>query len=240
MSTVLVTGANRGLGLAVVQALRARGDEVIATARDPARMAEPAEPLDVTDAAQAAALAARIGRLDVLVNNAGVSLDGFDAEVARRTIAVNVLGAERVTDAFLPVLADGGAVVNVSSGMGALEAFPPVLRARFLDPALDRAGLHALLEEFVAAVAANDRRSGWPRNAYVVSKAGLNALTRILARTLAPQRIRVNAVCPGWVRTRMGGRGAPRSSEEGARSILQAIDLQATGTLSRDGQPIDW
>ena len=83
------------------------------------------------------------------------------------------------------------------------------------------------------------KREGWP-SAYSVSKVALNALTRILARDLASRRIRVNSVCPGWVRTDMGGRGATRSVEVGARSIVLGAMLpdDATGGFYRDGKRI--
>jgi carbonyl reductase 1 len=83
---------------------------------------------------------------------------------------------------------------------------------------------------------------GWPSSAYRVSKASLNAWVRLLARELAPRRIRINAACPGWVRTDMGGRGASRSVEKGAASILWAAALKGepTGGFFRDGGRIDW
>ena len=170
--------------------------------------------LDVTDAASIAALAERLARegvrLDVLVNNAGISLKGFDAEVVRRTLAVNFFGAIAVTDAVLPSVRDGGAIVMVSSGMGELSAFSPALRARFLDAGLTRAALIDLVRSFEHAVERGRHvAEGWPSSAYRVSKASLNAWVRLLARELAPRRIRVNAVCPGWVRTDMGGDAAP-------------------------------
>lgn len=178
--------------------------------------------------------------LDVLVNNAGIALDGFDPDVARRTIAVNTYGAERVTNALLPIMKDGGRIVMVSSESGSLSQFSDDLRRRFLDPSLDRDGLHALLDEFVTDVAAERcQRHGWPASAYAVSKAGMNALTRILARE--NPRLRINAVSPGWVKTRMGGSGAPRSVDEGAASIVWATGPEVpTGGFFRDGHPIAW
>lgn len=100
------------------------------------------------------------------------------------------------------------------------------------------------MERFIAEVESGRyRQSGWPGSAYRVSKAGLNALTRLPAAELAPRRIRVNAVCPGWVRTDMGGSSAPRSLAEGAASIVWAAlidDGGPSGGFFRDGRRISW
>jgi carbonyl reductase 1 len=253
--TALVTGGNRGLGLETSRQLIRDGYRLILTARDPA-MGEAAakaigasfRPLDVTDAGSIAALAADLAadgvRIDVLVNNAAVALDGFNAEVARRTIDANVYGPMRVTDALLPLIPDGGTIVMVSSGVGELSGMPPRLRAEFASPVLTRDGLLKLVESFVAAVAnGRYREAGWPGSAYRVSKVALNALTRILAGELSHRRIKVNSVCPGWVRTRMGGASATRDVTAGAKSIVFAATLPAdgaTGTFFRDGRKIAW
>jgi NAD(P)-dependent dehydrogenase (short-subunit alcohol dehydrogenase family) len=182
------------------------------------------------------------GPLSALVNNAGSSFDGFDAGVARRTLEVNYRGPVRVTDTFADRLVRGANVVMVSSAMGELSRFSPELRRRFLDPALGRVELAALVSEFVERVETGEL-GGFPRNAYSVSKAALNAFTRIVARELEPRGVRVNAVCPGWVRTRMGGQSAPRSLERGASGILWAATLGdggPSGGFFRDGRPIDW
>lgn len=238
----LVTGASRGLGLETARQLERRRFRVIATSRKDA-----SHPLDVADEASIAALAERLRRegvaLDVLVNNAGISMRGFDAEVARRTLEVNFFGAMHVTDALLPLVRDGGDVVMVSSGMGELSCLSPALRAKLADPKLDCAGLVALMRSFVDAVARGEHaRAGWPSSAYSVSKVGLNALVRVLARELAVRRIRVNAVCPGWVRTDMGGPQAERDVATGAASIVWAATLEdgPTGAFFRDGERIPW
>jgi NAD(P)-dependent dehydrogenase (short-subunit alcohol dehydrogenase family) len=246
----LVTGASRGLGLETARQLGALGYRVLSAVRD----ARPADTdpwiLDVTDAASVSALAQRLARegvrLDVLVNNAGISLKGFDAQVVRRTLAVNFFGAVALTDAVLPSVRDGGAIVMVSSGMGELSAFSPALRARFLDAGLTRAALIELVRSFEHAVEQGRHvAEGWPSSAYRVSKASLNAWVRLLASELAPRRIRVNAVCPGWVRTDMGGDAAPRSVQAGAASIVWAATHddgggKPTGGFFRDGEAISW
>ncbi len=254
MATALVTGGNRGLGLETCKELAARGYSVLLAARNEAEGQKAALglsgnvralPLDVEDEQSILALPERLGgqSLDALVNNAGVSLQGFDAEIARRTIEINFRGARRVTETLLPKLAPGANVVMVSSGMGTLDHLSAELAARFQDEALDRVGLEALVEAFISAVRAGGSLGGYPRNAYSVSKIALNAYTRLLASELTGRRIHVNAVCPGWVRTRMGGSRASRSVEQGARGIVWAATLgqgAPSGGFFRDGRAIDW
>jgi NAD(P)-dependent dehydrogenase (short-subunit alcohol dehydrogenase family) len=258
--TALVTGANRGLGLETVRQLARRGFHVVLTSRSqrdgrpkaesltgPGRSVE-YRPLDVTDAKSVDALAAHLRgesvHLDVLVNNAGIAPKGFTAQSVQATLDVNFFGVERVTDALLPVIRDGGSIVMVSSGLGELSTYyGEAIRRRLLDPHLTRHGLDQLMHEFVGAVTdGRHAEAGWPASAYRVSKAALNALTRVLARELSPRRIRVNAVCPGWVRTDMGGRSADRGVEAGAASIVWAALASEgpTGGFFRDGEPIPW
>jgi carbonyl reductase 1 len=250
----VVTGANRGIGLEIARRLAAARLDVVATSRDPKQGNEAAAEagaryasLDVTDAASIEALAASLrGGLDVLVNNAGISMQGFDASVARGTLAVNFFGAMSVTDRLLPLVRAGGRIVMVSSGMGELSCVSEALRKKFLDPRLTRAELVSLIESFVRDVAAGTHaQSGWPSSAYRVSKVGLNALTRILARELEadPRHILVNAACPGWVRTSMGGPAAPRSAQKGAETpawLALLPDGGPSGRFFRDEREIAW
>lgn len=217
-SIALVTGASRGLGREVALRLLARGFTVIAGMRSPEPLLDlEILALDVADEGSvrtaAEAVRARHGRLDVLVNNAGILLDGHlgvlevDGDTFRRTLETNVLGALRTVQAFAPMMPPGARIVNVSSGGGQLS-----------EP------------------------STWAP-AYCVSKTALNAVTVQLAEALKPRGIAVNAVCPGWVRTDMGGPEAPRSLGQGAASILWAITEagpEVTGGFWRDGKPVAW
>ena len=217
----LVSGASRGIGAEIVRQLAAdHGFLVFAGARDPEEVAEQegVEPirLDVTDQSTIDAARDRIeadpGRLDVLVNNAGITgpwadrAAEEDLDQAHAVLETNLFGAWRLTQAVVPLLrrSDDARIVNVSSGAGQL----------------------------------NDMNGGYP--SYRISKSGLNALTRILANE--ESGIRVNSVCPGWVRTDMGGRGAPRSVEEGAdTAVWLATDPDVgSGGFFRNRQPIPW
>lgn len=204
-------------------------------------------PLDVVDPSSIAALADQLrrdgARIDALVNNAGVSVHGFNAEVARKTLEVNFFGALAVTEAFLPLVPDGGNVVMVSSGFGEISCLASPLRDKLMNPRLTRDALTQMMHAFVEDVGhGRHAKAGWPSSAYAVSKVGMNALVRILAPELAERRIRVNAVTPGWARTDMGGKSAPRSVEEGAGSIVWAAALEEgpSGGFFRDGSSISW
>ena len=256
--TALVTGANRGLGLETAVQLREKGFRIVLTSRDEdkgiavARKLDPEghdvvyHQLDITDRGSITALAKDFpgfaSRLDVLVNNAGIGSWGADRRASVRTVETNYFGSRDVTDALLPFMPNGGRVVMVSSGLGELSTLGRELRPQFDDPSLTRPALDSLVSSYLADLEAGEtKRAGWP-SAYSVSKVAMNALTRILARELAPRKIRVNSVCPGWVRTDMGGPGANRSVEVGARSIVLGAMLpqDATGGFYRDGKRISW
>ena len=255
--TAIVTGANRGIGFGVARQLVELGYRVVLAVRDEEKGREAAgklatgavevRRLDVSDGKRVVVFAGELGgegrSIDALVNNAAVALDGFDEEVARKTVDTNFYGPIHLTDALLPLMPEGARVVMVSSGAGELSILSPDLRSRFTADDLTRERLDALMEEFVRDVAeGRHREAGWPTSCYGVSKAGLNAFVRIAASELADRGIAINAVCPGWVRTDMGGPGASRSIEEGAASVVHGvtIDPASTGGFYRDGKRIAW
>ncbi len=256
MKRALVTGANRGLGLEVSRQLHARGYVVWMAGRDAAATEAAATSvgerahalhLDVTDETSRARLVEVLKAeppLDALVNNAGASFRGLDAEIARNTLATNTWGPVALADALRDHLSPAANVVMVSSGMGELSSFSADLRRQLLAPELQRADLSTIAERFIAAIAdGTARQAGFPNNAYSVSKALLNAATRLLAAEWRGSGPKVNAVCPGWVRTRMGGGSAPRAVAEGASGIVWAATLGVegpSGGFFRDGRPIPW
>jgi NAD(P)-dependent dehydrogenase (short-subunit alcohol dehydrogenase family) len=239
MKIALITGANRGLGLATAHRLGEHGVKVVVGARhaDKADAAVrellatgiEAEPLriDVTDPENVAAAAAEIdrrhGRLDILVNNAGILPEAtaaaevggpLDPRMFERTFATNVFGVVSVTAAFLPLLrrSEAGRIVNVSSTMGSL--------ADQADPDSPYYGVVV--------------------PAYQTSKAALNSITIGLAKSLADSPIKVNSICPGWVQTDLGGpdnrAAAPLTADEGATIIAE---LAQVGEGGPSGQFLD-
>jgi len=259
MPIAVVTGANRGLGLETVRSLARRGYRVWLTGRDADNVTAAASALsregldvrsatlDVTSPSSVNTFAERMGDeppIDALINNAGATFSGFNAEVAQRTLDANYRGPVRLSAALLPRLAVNANIVMVSSGMGELGNLSPELQKRLISSTLTREQLDQLATEFVNAVARGTHgAAGFPSNAYSVSKALMNAFTRVLARELKGTGRRVNAVCPGWVKTRMGGNSAPRSLAQGASGIVWAATLDKNGPnggFFRDGRAIDW
>lgn len=212
----LITGASRGIGREVARTLASEGWHVLAGVRDQ-KSAPPAtqsEVVDMVDRESIQALARRLRsqrlQLDALVNNAGVY------QGPRRQIwDVNVLGPLLLTRALEPLLARNARVVMVTSGLGRFSAQPSSLVERLSKPDLSFSELERLAREAPGG--------------YGASKAALNAMARVFATQLKPRGILVNAISPGWVRTDMGGRSAPRSVEEGAASILWGVRLPPDG-----------
>jgi NAD(P)-dependent dehydrogenase (short-subunit alcohol dehydrogenase family) len=227
---VVVTGANRGIGREVVRQLAVRGDTVLLGSRDPAKGERTAAALaaegaavqtvrlDVIDPETIAAVAARVeadhGRLDVLVNNAAIDYDTWQTAAAPDFAVVR--------DALETNL------------LGAWQTTVGLL------PLLRRSEHGRIVNVSSEAGSLAVMGAGTP--AYSVSKAALNALTRVLADELWIDGILVNAACPGWVATDMGGAGG-RPVAEGAASVIWAVDLPdggPTGGFYRDGRPLAW
>ena len=230
MKTALITGANKGIGHEVAQQLAAKGFNVFVGARNAKAGRKAAEEIakqggkatfleiDVTENDSVTNAAREFSNiedhLDVLVNNAGVIVDGDNAvleitdDLFRKTLETNTLGPLRVTRSFLPLLRKSKAprIINVSSGGGQLTG----------------------------------GADGWAP-AYCISKTALNGVTVQLAAALPD--FAVNSVCPGWVRTEMGGENASRSVEEGADTIVW-LASEASQDLSckflRDRKEIPW
>jgi NAD(P)-dependent dehydrogenase (short-subunit alcohol dehydrogenase family) len=228
--TIMITGANRGIGLAVTREFLSRGHRVAAGARAPEvaddlrrlrdahRGALTLVPIDIVsdESVRKAAgdLSSRIDHLDVLINNAGVFPEEGDESCLdiylahfREAFETNVIGTARVTRAFLPLLAKAAhpRVINVSSGAGSIS-----------------------------------QKTNHAYYAYSTSKAALNMLTRAMAAELRRRNVCVVAMTPGWVKTRMGGDKAPLDPGESARAIVKtALGLtldQASKFIERDGQ----
>jgi carbonyl reductase 1 len=248
--SVLITGANRGIGQQLATVLARDGWDVLVGSRDKkkgeataARLRKvtngrlKAVELDVTSDASVTSAAQKMRdgaiKLDALVNNAGVYGVARGPDGVALTLETNFFGPLRVTLAMLPLLRDGASITNVTSGLGALSNLEPAKRKLLTDPGLTRDALAELIHGFV-----RERGQGWGTDAYGVSKAALDALTRLFARELAPRQIRVNSTCPGWVRTDLGGRNAPRSVEQGAASVQFGVTTSETGGVFRDGRRV--
>ncbi len=230
----LVTGANRGIGLEVCRQLAHGGFHVLLTARNRRKGQSAADrlhaegldvvfqQLDVTSARQIECIrdhvADEYGRLDVLVNNAGVCLDHqssvLDEPMAtfRKTLKTNFYAPLELTRAFMPMMKANnyGRIVNVSSSAGLLS-------------------LMTAMEGRMAA--------------YRISKAALNAVTRLTAGATRGQNIKVNSVCPGSVKTRMGGPTATRTVDQGAETVIWLATLGdggPSGFFFKDRKKLSW
>ncbi len=229
MAVALITGANRGIGFALVKAYAGRRDKVFAAVRRTSDRSDldafaAAQPkwvevleMDVADPAEIGRARRKLEAepIDVLINNAGVSgpdrqsATDMDYDGLAETLAVNAIAPLRIANAFLPnVKAANGKIVTLSSQMGSVQS------------------------------AASDSL------AYRVSKAAVNKLMRGLAAELKPQGIPVLIVHPGWVKTEMGGDGAQLKPEESAAQLLKLIDkfdLASTGRfLAWNGKELAW
>jgi len=226
-----VTGANRGIGYEVCRQLARQGVHVVLTSRDQARgqaaahqlqaggLDVSAHALDVTDREIIQRLVEFIertyGRLDILVNNAGIYIDR-----RHRLLEVDAEVLRRTMDT---------------------NAYGPLWLTQACVPLMKRGGYGRIVNISSGIGELSDLGSSWP--AYRLSKIMLNLQTRIIAGELRGSNILINAMCPGWVRTDMGGPGAPRSVAEGADTAVWLATLPDGGPQGgyfRDRQPIEW
>jgi len=231
MRRALITGANRGIGFAIAQGLAAQGCEVVLGARDLAAGQSAAEKIGATGAAEATRAAA-------------VHLDVANPDSIAQ--AVRAVGSVDILVNNAGVLGSGGVLDDPQEFAQAMAVMVagPLLLMHHLVPAMVRRGYGRIV----------NMSSGWGSfadgvagpGAYGVAKAALNALTVSTARSLTGD-VKVNAMCPGWVRTRMGGMGAPRSPQEGADTAIWLATLGAdghrdvpSGGFFRDRRAIAW
>lgn len=235
---VLITGANKGLGKEIGRQLGALGYTVVLTARnEQAGKAAAAElvaagcdahtvRLEVTNSDDISGLVRYIettfGKLDVLVNNAGIALewDGkpTDADKVRRTLEVNLVAPYAITEALVPLLSrsDDARVINQSSMLGSIG------------------NAESSWEQVAAFMAVG----------YSTSKAGLNMLTLMQSKTLAKNGIAVAAAHPGWVKTDLGTQAAPMEVDEGASTVVGLVTIAREqfphGQLQHKGERMPW
>jgi NAD(P)-dependent dehydrogenase (short-subunit alcohol dehydrogenase family) len=236
----LVTGANKGIGYEIAAGLGALGWSVGVGARDEERREAAVEklraagvdafgvPLDVTDDASVAAAAGlveqRAGRLDVLVNNAGVTggmpqdPTTVDLAAVRAAVETNVIGVIRITNAMLPLLRRSASprIVNMSSTVGSLTR---------------------------QTSSGGEQTTGPLSVAYTPSKTMLNAVTVQYARELRDTRILINAACPGYCATDLNGFRGVRTPEQGAAIAIQLATLPddgPTGGFFEDTGVVPW
>jgi NAD(P)-dependent dehydrogenase (short-subunit alcohol dehydrogenase family) len=227
----VVTGANRGIGFEICRQLANKEIRVILTSRDEAKGKAAVEklqaegldvsyhPLDVTNSGSVQRLAQVIkseeGKLDILVNNAGVLIDASDS----------------LLDTKIDTLRET-IDTNLSGPLLLCQALIPLMREHNYGRVVNVSSGAGQLSEMT---------SGYP--SYRISKTALNALTRIIANELQGTNILVNALCPGWVKTDMGGANASRTPEQGADTVVWLATLPDNGPTSgffRDRQPIPW
>ncbi|HEY9600049.1 MAG TPA: SDR family oxidoreductase [Allocoleopsis sp.] len=230
--TALVTGANKGIGLEIVRQLARAGFRVFLTARSRQRGEETVHKLqedglnveflqlDVTDETSieqlAKELAARIDRLDVLVNNAGILLDAANASVL-----------EVEPDVIMQTLQ-----TNTLGPLRLIQKLVPLLAKSDAGKVINVSSGGGQLADM----------GDWAP-AYSLSKTALNAVTGMMAAALKDKGIAVNSICPGWVRTDMGGSSAPRSVEQGADTVTwlaTEAPPDLTGKFLRDRTVIPW
>jgi len=182
--------------------------------------------------------------IDFVINNAGIAMQGFDSHVVKTTLECNYYGTLEANQDLLPLIQDGGRLVNVSSTAGNLSKYSPELQQRFRS-AKSVTEVTKLMEDFKAAVAAgNEKEQGWISAAYATSKAGVTTMTRVIAEEIKAtgSKTLVNSCCPGWVVTDMTRGGGTKTPDQGAQTpvMLAIADIgNKCGLFWKDEKPVE-
>ncbi|TKX25691.1 hypothetical protein C1H76_2341 [Elsinoe australis] len=282
-----VTGANKGIGLAIVRQLALQYPNspfhsgsflIYLTARSAERGAEAVKTINNDPQLKKAKVLAQDGGqttvkfkeldisntmsirnfvdslqkdhpdgIDIIINNAGIAMEGFDANVVKTTLQTNYYGTLEANQTTLPLIKQGGRLVNVASMSGHLNKYSDSVRNNFIKAAdTGVPECTAMMETFKQAVAdGKEKELGWPSAAYAVSKAGEIASTKAIAKEQKSngKNVLINACCPGFVNTDMTkGRGT-KSPDEGAMTpvMLALHDIKGkTGEFWQNEKIIEW
>ncbi|MCJ1248978.1 hypothetical protein MMC30_006199 [Trapelia coarctata] len=281
----VVTGANKGIGLAIVRQLalqypksafnngpflvyltarnKERGEEALENIRKDNQLKRASalqedggltevryHQLDISQTNSIRLFSGLLKKehpegIDIVINNAGIAMDGFNPHVVKETLQCNYYGTLEATQTFLPLIKPGGRLVNVSSLAGVLSKYSSSIRSKFLS-AKTIPEITSLMESFKAAVnAGNEKEQGWPSAAYAVSKAGVTGLTKVVAEEAKERedKVLINSCCPGWVNTDMSKGNGTKTVDQGAQTpVLLALgDIGGkSGLFWQEERPIEW
>ncbi|KAF2153161.1 NAD(P)-binding protein [Myriangium duriaei CBS 260.36] len=282
-----VTGANKGIGLAIVRQLALQYPNspfhsgsflIYLTARSAERGAEAVKTLNNDPELKKAKVLVQDGGqttikfkqldisktdsirqfkdylhqehpdgIDILINNAGIALKGFDGSIVKQTLETNYYGTLEATQTILPIIKQGGRLVNVASMAGHLNKYSDDVRQAFLDAsAAGVPEMTSLMETFKKAAAqGTEKEQGWPSAAYAVSKAGVIGMTYAISQEQKASKnpILINSCCPGYVETDMTGGGGSKKPNEGAMTpvLLALRDIKGSnGKFWQHEKIIEW